>query len=70
MNFVALVVSVVIIVLYKTRNKGVDSAYAKDVICGMQVEKATAAATFEHEGEMYYFCAPGCMESFKSSVSA
>ncbi len=69
MNLVALIVLVVIIVLYKTRNKGIDSAYAKDVICGMQVEKATAAATFEYQNEMYYFCAPGCMESFKSSVS-
>ncbi|MEI6295154.1 MAG: permease [Actinomycetes bacterium] len=70
MNLIALMVSIVIIVLYKTRNEGIDSAYAKDVICGMQVEKATAAATFEHNGEMYYFCAPGCMEGFKSSVSA
>ena len=69
MNLIAVIVSLVIFGLYQTRNKGLDSAYAKDVICGMQVEKATAAATFEHEGEMYYFCAPGCMESFKKSAS-
>ncbi len=69
MNLIALIVSVGIIALYKTRNRGEDSAYAKDPICGMQVEKATAAAVFEHNGETYYFCAPGCMESFKSSVS-
>ncbi len=69
MNLIALIVSVGIFALYKTRNRGEDSAYAKDPICGMQVEKATAAAVFEHNGETYYFCAPGCMESFKSSVS-
>jgi len=70
MNLIALIIGAAISYLYKTRDKGVTSAYAKDVICGMQVEKATAAATFSHEGEMYYFCAPGCMESFKKSVSA
>lgn len=70
MNLIALIIGAAISYLYKTRDKGATSAYAKDVICGMQVEKATAAATFSHEGEMYYFCAPGCMESFKKSVSA
>ncbi len=69
MNLVALLLSIAIIALYLTRNKGEDSPYAKDPICGMQVEKATAAATYEHAGVMYYFCAPGCMESFKKSVT-
>ncbi len=70
MNLIALMVSIGIFALYITRNKGEDSLYAKDPICGMQVEKATAAAVFEHDGQVYYFCAPGCMESFKNSVSA
>jgi uncharacterized membrane protein YraQ (UPF0718 family)/YHS domain-containing protein len=69
-NLLALATSIVIIALYLTRDKGDASPYAKDPICGMQVEKATAAATLEVDGEMYYFCAPGCMESFKSSLSA
>ena len=69
MNLIALLLSIAIIGLYLTRNKGEDSPYAKDPICGMQVEKATAAATYEHEGVMYYFCAPGCMDSFKKSVT-
>ena len=69
MNLVALLLSIAIIALYLTRNKGEDSPYAKDPICGMQVEKATAAATYEHAGVMYYFCAPGCMDSFKKSVT-
>jgi uncharacterized membrane protein YraQ (UPF0718 family) len=70
MNLIALMVSIGIFALYITRNKGEDSPYAKDPICGMQVEKATAAAVFEHDGQVYYFCAPGCRESFKDSVSA
>ena len=69
MNLIALLLSIAIISLYLTRNKGEDSPYAKDPICGMQVEKATAAAVFEHDGVTYYFCAPGCMESFKKSVT-
>ena len=69
MNLIALLLSIAIIGLYLTRNKGEDSPYAKDPICGMQVEKATAAAVFEHDGVTYYFCAPGCMERFKKSVT-
>jgi len=70
MNLIAVLVSIAVFALYKTRDKSDSSPYAKDPICGMQVEKATAAATFESNGEVYYFCAPGCMESFKSSLSA
>ncbi len=68
MNLLALLVSIAIFALHLTRNKSESSPYAKDPICGMQVEKATAAATFEHNGEVYYFCSPGCMESFKTRV--
>lgn len=37
---------------------------AIDPVCGMEVEKATAAATSEYEGQIYYFCAPGCKQAF------
>ena len=70
LNLFALVLSVIIFWLYLTRSKAEDSPYAKDPICGMQVEKATASAIFEHDGTTYYFCAPSCMDSFKKSVSA
>jgi len=36
----------------------------KDVVCGMWIEPETAAATSEHEGEKYYFCAKGCKVAF------
>jgi Cu+-exporting ATPase len=37
---------------------------AKDPVCGMQVNEATAAATSEHAGKTYYFCSPGCKATF------
>ena len=38
----------------------------KDPICGMDVNPAGAAGSFEHEGKTYYFCGKGCLEKFKS----
>ena len=37
---------------------------AKDPICGMDVEPKDAAATYEYEGETFYFCAVGCKDEF------
>ncbi len=35
-----------------------------DPICGMTVDPATAAGSFNHEGTTYYFCAASCMQKF------
>lgn len=40
---------------------------AVDPVCGMTVEIATARWTSEHEGETYYFCAPGCRAAFEKA---
>ena len=40
------------------------AATAIDPVCGMTVDIATARATHEHEGTMYYFCCPGCRGRF------
>lgn len=45
-------------------------ATAIDPICGMTVDIEGARFTLEHEGEMFYFCAPGCRAAFKKSVLA
>jgi len=37
---------------------------AKDPVCGMDVDEATAQWKSEHQGQTYYFCAPGCKKSF------
>jgi YHS domain-containing protein len=36
----------------------------KDVVCGMQVDPAKAAATSEYQGKTYYFCAKICKTKF------
>ena len=40
------------------------STKEKDPVCGMDVDRKTAAATHEYMGETYYFCAPGCKADF------
>jgi Cu+-exporting ATPase len=46
----------------------IDMAEGKvtDPICGMTFPPAEAAATFQHDGQTYYFCHPGCLERFKA----
>lgn len=41
-----------------------DHAKKKDPVCGMWVEPENAAATYEHQGDTYYFCAQGCRDAF------
>jgi Cu+-exporting ATPase len=36
----------------------------KDLVCGMEIDPTTAAATSEYKGETYYFCAIGCKQDF------
>ena len=46
---------------------GNQSAHAKDPVCGMSVDPATAAATSEYNGTTYYFCNPGCAAKFEQN---
>lgn len=46
---------------------GNQSAPAKDPVCGMSVDPATAAATREYNGTTYYFCNPGCAAKFEQN---
>jgi Cu+-exporting ATPase len=39
-------------------------AAAKDPVCGMSVDPATAKHQIEHEGQTFYFCAQRCKEKF------
>ena len=65
LDVIALAVLILVFWLYKTRSRtDLASGFAKDWVCGMQVEIANAPATYMYEGEKYYFCMPGCMESF------
>ncbi len=37
---------------------------AIDPVCGMTVKKASAKATFDYQGQTYYFCSVGCKDRF------
>lgn len=37
---------------------------AKDPVCGMDVDPATAEHKTEYKGATYYFCCPHCKGSF------
>jgi YHS domain-containing protein len=38
---------------------------ARDPVCGMDVEIASAQNTTEYQGQTYYFCSRGCMLDFQ-----
>ena len=40
---------------------------AKDPICVMTVDEATAKYTTTHMGKTYYFGAPGCRKAFEAN---
>lgn len=42
-----------------------ESGQAKDPVCGMVVDKATALRT-DRAGRSYYFCSAGCQRTFES----
>lgn len=37
-----------------------------DPVCGMTVQPATAAGSYEYQGKTYYFCAQNCLTKFRS----
>ena len=39
---------------------------AVDPVCGMPVERGTAAAVAAHAGRSYFFCSPGCKARFEA----
>lgn len=65
LNAIALVIVAALVWLYKSKSQG-DTEFAKDLVCGMQVRIADAPASCVHNGVTYYFCMPGCQESFQS----
>jgi Cu+-exporting ATPase len=41
------------------------AAAAIDPVCGMTVQPATAAGSYEYQGKTYYFCATSCLTKFR-----
>jgi uncharacterized protein len=74
LNLVALLAFGVIYWLYRTRDTSVAAAaaspFAKDPVCGMQVEKANAGATATRGGEQLWFCCDDCRDTFLTEPPA
>jgi YHS domain-containing protein len=66
LNIAALLGFAVLYWLYRTRDKA-DSRYAKDPVCGMQVETANAPATRHTTGGTAHFCSDRCAERFDAN---
>ena len=65
LDVVALVAFAILYWLYRNRFRfGGGTGYAKDVVCGMQVEKANAPARATHHGETFWFCSDHCRGRF------
>ena len=65
LNIVALAVFAGLYFLYRHRDRlGGGAGYAKDPVCGMQVEIAHAPARRVHAGRTVYFCCDHCAERF------
>ncbi len=41
-----------------------------DPVCGMKVDPAKAAGSFEYRGKTYYFCSEHCLSKFKANPEA
>ena len=65
LNIVALAGFAVLYWLYRTRERhGGGVGYAKDPVCGMQVDTSAAPASTERDGQRYYFCSDRCHDAF------
>ena len=41
----------------------------RDVVCGMEVDPAKAAAASQYNGRTYYFCSASCKAKFDANPS-
>ena len=65
LNIVFLVLFALLYWTYRNRERlGAGGRYARDPVCGMQVEMAHAPASLEHGGQRLYFCSDHCAERF------
>jgi YHS domain-containing protein/uncharacterized membrane protein YraQ (UPF0718 family) len=68
LDIIALVAFAGLYWLYRNRERfGGGVGYAKDPVCGMQVQTAHAPASTEHDGQRIYFCSEHCLHRFEAS---
>jgi uncharacterized membrane protein YraQ (UPF0718 family)/YHS domain-containing protein len=65
LNILALAAFGALYWLYRGRARfGGGAGYAKDPVCGMQVQVAHAPATTRHDGAVFHFCSDHCAHRF------
>jgi YHS domain-containing protein/uncharacterized membrane protein YraQ (UPF0718 family) len=70
LDVVALVAFAAIYWLYRNRSRfGGGAGYAKDPVCGMQVQIQHAPATADRDGRTYFFCSDHCAHRFTADPS-
>jgi uncharacterized protein len=68
LNIVFLALFAVLYWMYRNRERlGAGGRYARDPVCGMQVETAHAPASLEFDGRRHYFCSDHCADRFAQS---
>jgi uncharacterized membrane protein YraQ (UPF0718 family)/YHS domain-containing protein len=71
LNIVFLALFAVLYWLYRNRARlGAGGRYARDPVCGMQVEIDHAPASVEIAGQPHYFCSDRCADRFAQRESA
>ena len=68
LNVIALIGFAGLYWLYRRRDTTGAQPYAKDPVCGMQVEKAHAPATATVDGVRYWFCSDHCRHRFTGTA--
>ncbi len=71
LNLVFLLLFSLLYWTYRNRERlGGGDRYARDPVCGMQVETAHAPASVVRAGERHYFCSDRCAERFSTREAA
>jgi len=69
LNVISLLVFGYLYYLYRNRERfGGGTGYAKDPVCGMQIETQHAPATASAGGSTFYFCSEGCHAKFTADL--
>ena len=71
LNIVFLLLFALLYWTYRNRERlGAGGGYAKDPVCGMQVEVVHAPASLRRDGERFYFCSDHCAERFGAQAES
>jgi uncharacterized membrane protein YraQ (UPF0718 family)/YHS domain-containing protein len=69
LDAVALILAALVYYFYKQPDSSGDNDFAQDPICGMQVRKSDAPASWLYDGVTYYFCMQGCKDAYMNQVA-